>query len=141
VSSVLFFCFLAAAAPAQRPAHEVERLIATDGGRPDDGTFETVTWHRSERFTGASQTVSLLGGTYKVYAAGERQDDRVTVEFMDKGTGKILGTFELGGAPPVKRAILTVATASICLMTVKPAQTVHARRVQSYDVVIGLVRQ
>lgn len=114
---------------------------AWDGGRAADGTFETVTWHRAERFTGASQTVSLLGGTYKVYAAGERQDDPVTVEFMDKGTGKALGTFELGGAPPAKRGILTLSTASICLMTVKPDKTVHARRVQSYDVVIGLVRQ
>ena len=133
--------FLPSLGASDLPVQQVERLITIDGGRPANGTLETVTWHRAQRFSGASLTLALLAGTYRIYAAGERQDDPITVEFMDRGTGRVAGPFSLGGGLPLKRALLTLDNAAICVITVRPAKAVHARRIKSYDIVIGLVRQ
>jgi hypothetical protein len=135
--TVCLLSFLSAAGPTA--TDNVRTAIARDGARPEDASLESVTWHRTARTAGVSTTVALLGGHYTLYASGERADDPITIDVFDKGTGSFYGRFVLSGVPPHTRSTLTLPTASICLVTVKPPPPVALGRAASYDVAIGLV--
>jgi hypothetical protein len=128
---------VSAAGPTARD--NLRAAIAHDGVQSEDASLESVTWQRTARAPGVSTTVALLGGHYKLYASGERADDPITIDVVDKGTGSFYGRFVLSAVPPHTRSTLILPTASICLVTVKPPAKVARGRARSYDVVIGFV--
>lgn len=141
--SVILMWGLSVAFLASTPLakNNLESLIASDGRNPNDARIEEIVWHRANRFSGAATTVSLVSGEHRLYAVGDVTSDSIDIEVIDKGTGESLGRFVLDGRLPAKPATLVVKAPSICLVTVRPAKIVHARRVKSYSVAIGIVRQ
>jgi hypothetical protein len=110
-TTLLFACLLSsrmlltvparASSAASDPREHIGRVLAAEGLTLADAHIETVTWRRVERFVGASGTAALLGGTYNVYAAGERPEDRVNLRSSTGRTVLRLDSFHWeAGYPP-----------------------------------------
>ena len=138
-----FVCATACLRAGEWTAREnVERAIQADGDDPAAAIIETITW----RYAGpdsASVTVSLLSGTYKIYASGELADDPVIVEIVDKSAGPIgrsLGSFVLSSGGPTRSERVKLSAASFYLVTVRPPERVQWAESKAYDIVVGLLR-
>jgi hypothetical protein len=116
----------------------VKVAIASDGEDPELATIEVVHWRRTDRFVGAASTVALLSGRHRVYVAGENAADAVSVSVLDKGTGKLIGTFKVPRDDGKRTVEFTLDEPSICRITVQPSASVLGSRVVAYDVVLGI---
>jgi hypothetical protein len=150
-TTLLFACLLSsrmlltvparASSAASDPREHIGRVLAAEGLTLADAHIETVTWRRVERFVGASGTAALLGGTYNVYAAGERPEDRVNLTIVNRADGTAIGQFSLGGGLPARSGTIVVRRASILALGIEPARLVVNRRMATYNVALGFVRR